>query len=301
MQIVQAGVRLAGKADAASGLTRAGFPPSDPMLASASSRHGRTMVAGARTEFPIPDPRFFTGVDGVRLAWRELGEGRPVVLLHGFFSDAATNWLRYGHASRIAAAGRRVIMPDLRGHGDSDRPHDPAAYPPDILASDGHALVRHLELGDHDLGGYSLGARTVARMLATGATPGRVILSGMGLDGLTDTGRRAGHFRRILTGLGSFERGSPEWLAEAFLKTTGGDPAALLGILDTFVDTPLDRLGAMTTPTLVVAGVEDQDNGSAPALADALPNGRYDEVPGGHMSAVTRPELGEAMAAFLSA
>ena len=57
----------------------------------------------------------------------------------------------------------------------------------------------------------------------------------------------------------------------------------------------------MTTPTLVVAGVEDQDNGSAPALADSLPNGHYVEVPGGHMSAVTRPELGEAMAAFLTA
>ena len=258
-------------------------------------------VASSRTQFAVPEPRFFTAADGVRLAWRELGEGRPVVLLHGFFSDAATNWLRYGHAARIAAAGRRVIMPDLRGHGDSDRPHDAPAYPPDILASDGHALIAHLNLGDHDLGGYSLGARTVARMLATGGTPGRVIFSGMGLDGLTDVSRRAGHFRRILTGLGSFERGSPEWLAEAFLKTTGGDPIALLGVIDTFVDTPLNRLCAMTRPALVVAGVDDQDNGSASALADALPDGRYVEVPGGHMSAVTRPELGEALAAFLSA
>ena len=122
----------------------------------------------------------------------------------------------------------------------------------------------------------------------------------MGLEGLIDTGRRAGHFRHVLTGLGSFARGSPEWLAEAFLKTTRGDPVALLGIIDTFVDTPLAVLHTITRPTLVVAGAEDGDNGSAPALAAALPDAHYVEVPGGHMSAVVRPELGIAIADFLA-
>lgn len=223
-----------------------------------------------------------------------------MVLLHGLFSNAATNWVRYGHAAAIAAKRRRVIMPDLRAHGDSDKPHDPAAYPPDVLARDGFALIEQLGLGDYDLGGYSLGARTVARMLAMGAAPGKVILSGMGLEGLVETSRRAGHFRRILTGLGSFERGSPEWLAEAFLKTTGGDPVALLGIIGTFVDTPSDLLQTIVQPTLVVAGADDQDNGSALALAAALPDARYVEVPGGHMSAVIKPELGVAIADFLA-
>ena len=247
------------------------------------------------------ETRFFHGDDGVRLAWRELGEGKPVVLLHGFLSDARTNWIRWGHAAAIAARGFRVIMPDLRGHGESDRPHDPAAYPPGVLARDGHALVAHLGLGDYDLGGYSLGARTVSGMLMTGATPRRVIFSGMGLEGLTTTGRRQGHFRHILTNLGQHERGSPEWLAEAFLKTTGGDPLALLGVIGTFVDTPLDAIAGFGWPALVVAGAEDFDNGSAPALAGALPDARYVEVPGGHMSSVVKPELGQAMAEFLAA
>src|SRR3546814_9610275 len=95
-----------------------------------------------------------------------------------------------------------------------------------------------------------------------GAAPRRVIVSGMGLAGLLDTGKRAGHFRNILTHLGSFERGSPEWLAEAFLRTTKGDPVALLGILDTFVDTPREAIAAIDQPTLVLAGDEDGDNGS---------------------------------------
>ena len=242
----------------------------------------------------------FTAADGIDLAWHELGEGRPVLLLHGLFSDAFTNWLRYGHAAAIAARGFRVIMPDLRAHGASGKPHDPAFYPPDILATDGLALIAHLGLADYDLGGYSLGARTSVRMVVRGAAPKKLIVGGMGLTGLHSTGRRSGHFKKILTGLGTFERGTPEWMAEAFLKTTGGDPQALLPLLDTFVDTPEAEIARITIPTLVLSGDEDNDNGSPQALAALLPNGDYVAVPGGHMSAVIKPDLGLAMADFLA-
>lgn len=248
-----------------------------------------------------PDARRFASFDGVELAWREVGEGRPVVLLHGYFSNAETNWIKFGHAAAVAARGFRVMLPDLRAHGDSAKPHDPAAYPPDVLADDGLALVAHLGLTDYDLGGYSLGGRTVVRMLARGATPRRAIVAGMGLEGLLDTGARADHFRDILTNLGAHARGSPEWLAEAFLKTTGGDAKALLLLLDSFVDTPRDALAGLDLPVLVLAGAEDDDNGSHAALADLLPDATLREVPGGHMSAVTRPELGAAIAGFLAA
>ena len=244
--------------------------------------------------------QYFTAADGTDLAWHELGEGRPVVLLHGLFSDAFTNWLRYGHAAAIAERGFRVIMPDLRAHGQSGKPHDAASYPPDILAEDGLALIRHLGLEDYDLGGYSLGARTSVRMVMRGAAPRKLAVSGMGLQGLIATGQRAGHFKTILLGLGTFERGSPEWMAEAFLKTTGGDPQALLPLLDSFVDTPEAELARIAIPTLVLSGAEDSDNGSPQALAALLPEGEYAEVPGGHMSAVIKPELGQAIADFLA-
>ncbi|MDB6046468.1 MAG: hydrolase [Gammaproteobacteria bacterium] len=241
----------------------------------------------------------FLGRDGAKLAYREMGDGRPLVLVHGYFSTATVNWVRYRHAAEIAARGYRVIMPDLRGHGDSAKPHDAAAYPPDVLADDGFALVEQLGLTDYDLGGYSLGARTTVRMLARGASPGRAILAGMGLEGIIHTAGRGAHFRRILTNLGTFEPGSVEWMAEAFLKTVGGDPVALLHILDTFVDTPREALARIGMPTLVLMGAEDDDNGSAEALSAALPDGRYAVVPGNHMSAVTKPELGVAIAEFL--
>ena len=108
----------------------------------------------------------FKTTDGIALHVRELGKGRPLILLHGYFSEADTNWIKYGHAAVLAEAGFRVIMPDLRAHGLSDKPHDPIHYPKDILANDQFALIDHLGLGDFDLGGYSLGGRTVARMLA---------------------------------------------------------------------------------------------------------------------------------------
>ena len=90
---------------------------------------------------PNPPAQRFRSRDGLELAYRELGVGRPLVLIHGYFSTATVNWLRYGHAAKIAARGYRVIMPDLRAHGDSARPHDAAFYPPDILADDGFALT----------------------------------------------------------------------------------------------------------------------------------------------------------------
>jgi pimeloyl-ACP methyl ester carboxylesterase len=248
-----------------------------------------------------PIRRSFRSFDGIELAWYELGEGSPVLLLHGLFSNAETNWIKFGHAAEIAGRGFRVLMPDLRAHGTSAQPHAASAYPPDVLARDGLALVAHLGIISYDLGGYSLGARTAVRMVVLGAEPQRLIISGMGLNGLLDTGARGNHFRHILTNLGSFERGSPEWMAEAFLKTTGGDPQALLPLLDSFVDTSEEELAAITAPTLVLLGAEDDDNGSGEALAKLLPRARYVEVPGNHMSSVTKAELGVAIGDFLIA
>lgn len=244
---------------------------------------------------------YFTASDGVRLAWHERGEGRPVVLIHGFMSNAMTNWVRYGHAAAVAAKGFRVIMPDLRAHGDSDKPHDPAHYPPDVLADDGFALIEHLGLADYDLGGYSLGGRTVVRMLIRGAKPRRAVVAGMGLQGLTGATRRRAHFEHVLRNPGAFERGTPEWNADNFLKATKGDPIALLNVIETFTDTRVEEISAIQTRTLVLTGDEDYDNGSSADLAAALPHAELEVVPGGHMSAVVKTELGQAIADFLAA
>jgi pimeloyl-ACP methyl ester carboxylesterase len=249
----------------------------------------------------MADPlvRRFRGRDGTELAYREIGDGRPLVLIHGLFSNATVNWIRYGHAAALAAGGHRVVMPDLRAHGDSAASHNPSAYRADVLADDGLALIDHLGLVAFDLGGYSLGARATIRMLVRGTAPGRAVVAGMGLDGILDTVAGNAYFRRVLTNPGTFERGSSEWMAEAFLRSTGGDPVALLHVLDTTVDTPREDVARIETPTLVAVGGDDPARRSAEALASVLPSGRLVELPGNHMSAVTKPDLGLAIADFL--
>lgn len=248
-----------------------------------------------------PTENRWTASDGVELAWRELGAGRPVVLVHGLFSDANTNWIKFGHAEKLATAGFRAIMPDLRAHGLSSRPHDPAAYPHGILGRDIEELVAHLALTDYDLGGFSLGARTTVQAVGEGLKPRRAILAGMGLEGLTGWQDRMHFFVDAIAEFETASRGDRHWMAIQFMKTMKVDRVAASLLLPTFTDAHPEWLAAFTMDTLVLCGTEDHDNGSAPKLAAALPSATYAPVPGTHMSSVTKAEFGDALVDFLSA
>jgi pimeloyl-ACP methyl ester carboxylesterase len=250
-----------------------------------------------------PPVHRFPAHDGLDLAYRELGDGRPVVLLHGFTSSSS-QWIRHGPAITIAEHGYRVILPDLRGHGDSARPHDPVSYPPDALADDGLALIDWLGLDDYDLGGYSFGARIVLRMLVRGARPARAIVAGQGLDATSRATSRGGRYRRVLTALShgeALEAGSPDEELARWITRSGGDPRALRHVLDTHVATTDAALRQVATPTLVVVGDQDNGHASADALAAALPNAGFTRVPGNHFTALTSPEFATAILAFLNA
>ena len=244
----------------------------------------------------------WTASDGIELACHETGEGRPVILLHGLFSDAQMNWIKFGHAERIAAQGFRVIMPDLRAHGASGKPHDPANYPSDILVRDLEELIAHLGLGEFDLGGFSLGSRTVIDAVSSGVRPGKAILAGTGVDVLTNWDRRCRFFVDAIEHFDDARRGDPYWLSIQFMRTMKVDrkaAALLLKALGNHPD-PERAVAAFTMPTLVVCGSEDDENGSARELAGMLPNARYEEIPGTHMSSVTKPQLGDTIARFLT-
>lgn len=256
------------------------------------------MAGGA--DMPAPTTVRIASFDGAQLAVHRLGAGRPLILLHGLFSSAEVNWVRYGHAATIAAAGFEVIMPDLRAHGASDAPHDPAAYPHDVLVRDTAAVVSALGLVDFDLGGFSLGARTAVRAVLAGIAPRRLVLGGMGIEGLTGWARRSAFFLDAIDRFDEIKRGDPAYFAQAFMKTMKVDRVAARLLLGAVEDTDAADLARITMPTLVVCGADDQDNGSAPALAQALADARYVEIPGTHMSCVTQRQLGESIAAFLA-
>ena len=243
----------------------------------------------------------YTGFDGTRLALHRIGAGRPVILLHGLFSSAEMNWIRWGQAELLVQAGFECLMPDLRAHGHSDAPHDPAAYPDDVLAKDLAALVAQLGLTDYDLCGFSLGARTAVRGVIAGLKPRRLVLGGMGLEGLAGWTGRGAFFIDAIDRFDSVKAGDPAFHAVQFMKTMKVDRVAVRMLLQTFADTPPEALAAITMPTLIVNGDADRDNGDPAALTAALPDAVQAIVPGTHMSCVTKPELGIAIRDFLTA
>ena len=242
-----------------------------------------------------------TAPDGVELAYRQFGEGRPLILVHGFSSDSQ-QWIDHGLAAAFSAPGHRVIMPDLRGHGASGRPHEASAYPPDVLADDGLAVVSALGLSNngYDLFGYSMGGRVVLRMLVRGARPAKAVIAGQGFDVTQPVSDRTAGHRRLLTAmmegtpLESQERAMVDWMAQR-----GVDPQALLLVLDSFVGTPPEALTRITVPTLVVIGERDP-RASAAELAAAIPSAQFATVAGAH-DALGSPEMLATILAFLDA
>lgn len=244
----------------------------------------------------------FESFDGTRLTFYREGAGRPVVLLHGLFSSAEMNWFKWGHHQRLAEAGFEAIMLDFRVHGASEAPQEANDYPPGVLVRDAAALVEHLGLEDseYDLVGFSLGARTALHAVAHGVLhPGRLVACGMGIEGLAEWERRAAHFKRVIDEFDTIKPGSPFYIARTFLKSQGVDRTAARLLLDAMDPFDVSALANITIPTAAICGDEDQDNGSAQELAEALLDGRYIEVPGNHMNSVIKPELGEAIVQFL--
>src|SRR6478672_13252418 len=100
----------------------------------------------------------FASFDGTGIAYTIVGSGPDALLLHGFAADHHVNWVAPGIVDALVAAGRRVIAYDARGHGQSDKPHDPAAYENDAMVRDARSLLDHLGVESVDVVGYSMGA-----------------------------------------------------------------------------------------------------------------------------------------------
>ncbi|UKD56363.1 alpha/beta hydrolase [Amycolatopsis sp. FU40] len=244
-----------------------------------------------------PPVHRFRARDGLEPAYRELGEGTPVVLLHGFTSSGEA-WLRSGLAEQLAERGFRVLLPDFRGHGASPQPDDPARCPPDVLVDDGLALVERLGLTGYALGGYSLGARVALRMVVRGARPARILLGGQGLAAM-QRGGAGGPLHRVLTALIEGRAVEPSDAGTAhWIRRLGADPRALMHVLNSVV--PTEQLTALTIPALVAVGSEDTGHADAEPLARLL-NAEFAPVPGDHYGASAAPEFTAAAVRFFLA
>lgn len=239
---------------------------------------------------------YFTADDGVKLAWHEMGDGFPIVLLHGLFSSAATNWIKPGHADFLAKSGFRVIMPDLRGHGESG--YQTGAWPKTILTQDCRQLVEQLGLKNWVLGGYSLGARISAHFYWENGQPEMLILAGMGLEGLTNSYLNLDLFRRAIE-QDDFPQVSIERFIQGFFRQSGCNKEAMIALLESQSSLSPDQVSQISAKTLVLSGKQDQFNGSPLKLKDMLPNAAIAWVKGDHMSAVGQRSLAVDIVDFM--
>lgn len=241
------------------------------------------------------------------LHYMDQGAGDGVILVHGFAASAEENWGRSGWVSMLTRAQRRVVTIDLRGHGQSAKSHDPAAYSIDAFADDVWRLSRQLELKKPDLIGFSLGARIVLNLLAKHPESFLLgVLCGAGGRWLEPSSRDPNALPSAFEAEDA--SGTTDEMARRFRQfadAQGQDRLALAAVgrgLAARAD-KLDRdvLGAIRNEVLVVAGRSDELAGDPAPLAAALGRAKSVLVPGcGHMDCLVQPMFKGAVMDFLA-
>lgn len=212
---------------------------------------------------------------GLSLAYEVHGRGAPILCVHGFASSGKVNWIDTGWVETLTEAGYQAITFDNRGHGQSDKPHDPELYYPSQMAEDAVSLLDHLGIERAAVLGYSMGARIAAFMAF--AHPERVaavIFGGMGMNlinGLTDgndiiAGLRAPALSDLTHPTARQFR--------IFADHTGSDREALAACMETSRQ-PMARaeVRRIEVPVLVAVGEADEMAGPPEPLAALLPHG----------------------------
>jgi pimeloyl-ACP methyl ester carboxylesterase len=241
--------------------------------------------------------------DGVRIAYWDEGEGDPILLIHGFASNVATNWIDPGWVRALVSSDRRVIAFDNRGHGLSEKLYEPERYGAPTMAEDARALLDHLDIDRADVLGYSMGARVAAFLTLN--HPERIrsaIFAGLGINmvrGVAGSGPLAAALeaRSIDEVTNDTARSF-----RAFAEQTKSDLRALAACMRGPREkiTP-ERLAGIKVPVLIAVGTEDVIGGSGADLAALIPGARLLNIKGrDHMKAVGDARFKQGVLDFLT-
>jgi pimeloyl-ACP methyl ester carboxylesterase len=251
--------------------------------------------------------RFLTW-DGLEIAYRERGRDTtqvPVVLHHGFVADANSNWLATGVVDALTGAGRRVIAPDARGHGSSEKPHDPARYGEERMARDLGSLLDMLGVARIDLVGYSMGAIVALIFASSDERVRRLVVGGVG-SGVVECGgvdRRAVTNQSIIHALSvddpSTLQGPEAKAFRALADALGADREALVAQAHSVHrgGVAVERISAST---LVLAGDGDPLAVRPQVLSDAIAGATLRIVQGDHIGALADPDFTRSIVEFLA-
>ncbi|MEV6069058.1 alpha/beta fold hydrolase [Nocardia sp. NPDC052001] len=247
----------------------------------------------------------FTSWDGLELNYRVWeGEGMPVVLQHGIVADTNANWMSVGVVAALHTAGHHVISLDARGHGRSEKPHDPARYSWHAMADDVRALYDHLGLDEVAQVGYSMGGIISILVAQADARVRRLAVGGIG-SGVVDCGGidwRVINAEDIVTamrgdGSETVERAK---MFRMLADVLGADREAIAALAGGLNEAPIKTVADIAVPTLVLAGDADPFAAEPDRLAAAFPNAKLAVVPGDHLVATTDPGFSAALVEFLA-
>jgi pimeloyl-ACP methyl ester carboxylesterase len=259
----------------------------------------------------VSNAKSFKTWDGLEIAYQEWGEVQtgglpPVVLHHGFVASADANWVATGVVDALTTAGRRVIAADARGHGRSEKPHDPDRYGEDRMARDLAVLLDTIDAQQIDLVGYSMGAIVSLIFASTEERVRRLVIGGVG-SGVIECGgvdRRAVPNDAIIQALSADDPSSLEVApaAVAFRQLAdalGSDREALVAQASSIHrgGVALERILA---PTLLLTGDTDPLAIRPQVLADAIPEATLKMLTGNHIEALGDPRFRQSIVNFLA-
>lgn len=247
--------------------------------------------------------------DGVEIAYLdlaptgEISQHRTVVLVHGFASNHAVNWVNTQWTKTLTHAGYRVVALDNRGHGQSEKLYDPAAYSSDIMAEDVRRLMDHLDIPRAVVMGYSMGARISAHLaLSHPRRLDALLLGGLGIHLVEGVGLPLGIADAMEAPSLATLSDPMQRMFRAFAEQTGGDLQALAACIRGSRQTlTAEQVGQISMPTLVSVGTTDEVSGSGPELAKLIPDAESFAIEGrDHNLAVGDKSHKQAVLAFLA-
>ena len=240
---------------------------------------------------------YFTSHDGIKIAYTDQGSGEPVLLLHGFINDGSS-WNKSVLKKELLQLGYRVIVPDLRGNGKSERPEKPEAYENNAEVKDLIALADRLDLKEYTAIGYSRGSIVLAKLLTMDLRIQKAVIGGMGADFTDPNWDRRLAFADAFSGraeLNDLTRGAVEYAKsiDANLK--------ILGLLQDFqpVTSP-EELQRISIPLLIICGDKDLDNGDPKELQKMIPNSSLEIVEGDHNNTYKQENFAQVILSFIT-
>ncbi len=240
------------------------------------------------------DSGYYRSFDGVKIYYEIHGKGKPVLLVHGFVVNS-NSWKHTALYDSLLNEGYEILLPDLRGNGKSDKPHDSTAYDNDAEAKDLIGLISFLSIKKYSAIGYSRGSIITARLLVLDSRVQNAVMGGMGSDFTNPQWPRRIMFYRGLMGDSiPAVQGLITYIHQENL-----DQLALAYMQRSQPSTPKDALRIVSQPVLVIHGDKDSDNGSADDLATLFKHSVRAVTPGDHNHAAATPEFAKKVIDFL--